>query len=259
MTKNAHDAGQSAIFSVAGGSHGLAENDTFLAVPKGWTAADKCLLLTVTSDNANSLPLEKYQVPHVASPSASSFNAATAADWPATGFPAGSLLLNFGQLRRMVFSIDVPEVGVNEPGFVVTTWTPQGIGTAELLNSGVVLLKALYGRDTNNDGVVDTYDTTAPTDNASWQRVRAVRLVMVARSGQREKSAVTTAEPTWNVGGGAAVSYLKYPGAPTTCAANAASCALPLPISHLPDWQLYRYKVFDTAIPLRNAMWSAEE
>ena len=36
-------------------------------------------------------------------------------------------------------------------------------------------------------------------------------------------------------------------------------CDLPLPISHLNDWKHYRYKVFDTAVQVRNLMWNAEE
>jgi type IV pilus assembly protein PilW len=115
--------------------------------------------------------------------------------------------------------------GVDGDTFDVVTWTPQGIGNAEQLNSGIVLLKALYGRDSNGDGVVDTYDTTAPVTNADWQKLLAVRVVMVARSGQREKDEVTAAEPTWDVGANVAVSYIAVPGGgATVCAAGAAGC-----------------------------------
>jgi len=81
--------------------------------------------------------------------------------------------------------------------------------------------------------------------------------VIVARSGQREKDIVTAAEPTWDIGSNVAASYIKTPGsAATVCAAGAGACQLPLPLSHLSDWQHYRYKVFDTAIPLRNMLWN---
>ena len=106
----------------------------------------------------------------------------------------------------MVFSVDGDT-------FEVDTWTPEGIGSAEKLNSGIVLLKALYGRDTDGNGTVDVYDTTTPPDNASWRNVLAVRMVMVARSGQRERDEVTTAEPTWNARRQRAVTYIAYPGA----------------------------------------------
>jgi type IV pilus assembly protein PilW len=84
-----------------------------------------------------------------------------------------------------------------------------------------------------------------------------MRVVLVARSGQRENDVVTTAEPTWDVGANVAVSYVAVPGgAATVCAAGAAACQVPLHVSHLSDWQHYRYKVFDTAIPLRNMLWN---
>jgi len=84
-------------------------------------------------------------------------------------------------------------------------------------------------------------------------------MALVARSGQRERDEVTAAEPTWSAAGGAAVTYNAYPGATTACAAGATTCDLPLPISHLSDWKHYRYKVFDTAVQVRNLMWNAEE
>ena len=97
-------------------------------------------------------------------------------------------------------------------------------------------MKALYGRDSNGDGVVDTYDTTLPVTNADWQKVMAVRVVMVARSGQREKDEVTAAEPTWDVGANVAVSYIAVPGGRHRLRAQAPRAAsVPLHVSHLND------------------------
>ncbi|HET7527697.1 MAG TPA: PilW family protein, partial [Burkholderiaceae bacterium] len=200
---------------VDGSSDGVKEGDTILAVPTNWDATTKCLLLTVKQDtSAPNTTLSRLNIPHVASPSASSWNNTTSADWPTGGFQAGALLLNFGNPRQMNFYVD----GDN---FKVDTWQ-QNIGGTESLNTGIVLLKALYGRDTDGNGTVDVYDTTTPATNADWRNVLSVRFVMVARSGQREKDEVTTAEPTWNAAGSAAVTYNKYPGATTTCAAGAA-------------------------------------
>ena len=233
-------------------SVGANEDDTILAIPMSWAADNTgCVLFTVKPDNsAIETQMLQAQIPRAPSGSASSWNAAASSVWPPNGFKQDDVLVNFGRMRRMVF-------GVNGDTFQVVTWTPQGIGNAEQLNSGIVLMKALYGRDNDGDGVVDTYDTTAPVTNADWQKVLAVRIVMVARSGQREKDEVTAAEPTWNVGANVAVSYVPVPGgAATVCAAGAAACEVPLPLSQLSDWKHYRYKVFDTAIPLRNMLWS---
>jgi len=246
--------------SGAGGSHGFSLDDTFAAIPADWKAkGNQCLLFTVAEDKLSpGTTLDKSHIPFVSSPSASSWNAAGNSHWPIDSgvarFPDKTLLVNFGAIRRMVF-------GVSAESFQVVTWTPKGIGNAERLNSGIVLMKALYGRDTSvpADGTVDVYDTTTPTTTDGWKNIVSVRLVMVARSGQRERVKVTTAAPTWNVGGGTAVSYQAYPGSPTVCAATAAACELPLPISQISDWEYYRYKVFDTAVPVRNLMWNTEE
>jgi type IV pilus assembly protein PilW len=257
MLRNSHQVADEKRFEVAGGTHGVKTGDSILAVPAGWTAASKCMFFTVAEDTTNpATQLNKQQIPHVAAPSASSWNNAADSDWPTGGFPDKSLIVNFGTFRRMEFGVSA------DNDYQVVTWTAQGVGAAERLNSGIVLLKALYGRDTSipADGTVDVYDTTTPTTNDGWNRVVTVRLVMVARSGQRERDVVTTAMPTWQVGGGAAVSYVASPGgAVTACAATDASCALPLDLSHVSEWQQYRYKVFETAVPLRNLMWNAEE
>jgi type IV pilus assembly protein PilW len=248
---------------VDGSSHGVKVGDTILAVPPNWSATTKCLLLTVKEDTAvidttlgrDSTSAQVTRIPHVPSPSASSWNATNSSDWPTGGFPAGSLIVNFGDPRRMDFT-------VSGDTFEVNTWTQAGTGVAsppEQLNAGIVLLKAMYGRDTDGNGTIDIYDNTSPANNTDWRNLLAVRFVIVARSGQREKDEVTTAEPIWNAAGAAAVTYDAYPGARTTCAAGAATCNLPLPISQLNDWKHYRYKVFDTAVQVRNLLWNAEE
>jgi type IV pilus assembly protein PilW len=255
LVKDTHLASDGTpAFTIESGTHGVKADDTILAVPSGWTAASKCMLFTVKEDNtAPATTLSKSTIPHVASPSASSWNAAPTSAWPAGGFPDKSLILNFGAIRWMNF-------GVSGDTFQVFTWTAAGIGAAEDLHSGIVLMKALYGRDTDANGTVDTYDTNTPTDNVGWRNVKAVRFVVVARSGQRERDEVTAAAPTWNVGAGAAVNYVGAPGdAATVCAATAATCELPLPLTHVSDWKHYRYKVFDTAVQVRNLMWNAEE
>lgn len=101
----------------------------------------------------------------------------------------------------------------------------------------ILLLKAQYGKDTNNDGSVDTYNTTTPAAN-EWIRILTVRLAVLARSAQPEipSSGVktdacdaTTVAPSWSGGN--------------------------FDLSGDPDWQCYRYRVFETTVPLRNMIW----
>lgn len=234
-------------------SAGIKLGDVMLSVPKSRGPNFPCTLFTVAEDTSSpATTLSTEYVPLVAG-AASSFNHAPASVWPPSGLVDGDYIVNLGQsARRMIF-------GVNGDNFQVQTWTQLGIGTVEQLQSGIVLLKALYGRDTDGDKVVDTYDTTTPTNTDEWRRVLAVRVVVVARSGQREKDIVTSTAPSWDLGANVSVSYVSVPGASASaCAASSASCTVTLPLNHVSDWQYYRYKVFDTLVPLRNLLWSLE-
>lgn len=114
-----------------------------------------------------------------------------------------------------------------------------GAGIWITIASNIVSLKAQYGRDTltptpppvgQSNYRMDTWDQTTPGTSCQWLRVPAARIAVLARANQYEKDAVTTAAnaPTW--------------------AGNAAS---PFDLSSNPDWQHYRYKVFETVVPLR--------
>lgn len=119
----------------------------------------------------------------------------------------------------------------------------------------VINLQAEYGMDdgvnngtvvhasyTANDKVVDNWSTATPANSAAWRQVIAVRLAIVARSGLREKPNRTTGlcdatsvTPTW---AGSATSPLVF-----TNDADGTS------------WRCYRYKVYETTVPLRNMLW----
>lgn len=118
----------------------------------------------------------------------------------------------------------------------------------------IVSMRVEYGLDTTAapmDGIVDGWAgtiaaATSPRGAAfnaacGLMRASAVRLALVARSSQPEKTLdwpaltrhVTTNVPTW----------LGSATAPFT---------LPDPNGTWPTWQDFRYKVFQTVIPLRN-------
>lgn len=113
----------------------------------------------------------------------------------------------------------------------------------------VVQLKAEYGKDDGvdngtvknavyaaDDDLVDGYSNVAPASAADWKRVKSIRLAIVARSAIAEKPSkaggacdTTTAAPTWAGG--------------------------KIDVSADPAWQCYRYRVFETVVPLRNLLW----
>ena len=67
----------------------------------------------------------------------------------------------------------------------------DNFGTPPAIADNIVQFKAQYGKDTNNDGIVDTWDTVTPAigsplgpgaDTAAWKQIIAIRLALVARS-----------------------------------------------------------------------------
>ena len=143
-----------------------------------------------------------------------------------------------------------------------TVWVP--------IAGNIVSMRAQYGQDiTNNepsitspntglmDGVVDIYSQTTPAntgaskDACDWLRIPTIRLALVARNTQFEKTAVTAAAPLWD-GSTAANNNPAWAGSTAGASAN------PIDLSQNPDgtananWQHYRYKVFQTTLPIRN-------
>ncbi len=110
----------------------------------------------------------------------------------------------------------------------VDNWLP--------LANNIVSLRAEYGMDTSSpmDAIVDSYSRSIPSPSVSfacsYARISAVRFVVVSRSNQYDKLAVTTTAPTW-MGN-------------TTINLTAIS-----------NWQHYRYLTFQTITPIRNISW----
>jgi len=105
---------------------------------------------------------------------------------------------------------------------------------------GIINLQAQYGTDANGNGMVDSgeWNTTIP---ANWSQLLAVRVALLARSQEYEKTAVTPNAPTW--GGGQQFAMTNVDGTPDTNPNDPN------------DWRHYRYRVYETVIPLRNVIW----
>lgn len=162
----------------------------------------------------------------------------TALDCPGKPVNAtGSFVVNLGRVVDRIYSVADGQLQVSELDTSTLTRTLRNI------QGGIVMVKAYYGHDTNGDGAVDTYNKTSPTTQAGWRNVLSARIVVVARSGQFEKEAVTSGKLQWRVGTAAATE-----GA-VSC--GSTSC-VELDLSAIPEWQHYRYRTFDTVVPLRN-------
>lgn len=170
------------------------------------------------------------------------------------GYTSGAMLFNLGAMINRTYSINAGS-NLQLADFQSATNTT----VTQSIVPNMVNLQAQYGFDTRigaqTDGRVDTWsDTMIDADSSGTignagdiQRIYAVRMALVARSGLKEKPAldgtcsVTTAtspnRPTWTEGD---IDVSKNPDG----TANS-------------DWQCYRYKVFETIVPLRNLLWRA--
>ena len=159
-----------------------------------------------------------------------------------TNYASGDSMLNLGNpiVRRYLIG--------NGKLRLAEGWFTAGAETTFDLVDGIVDMRALYGKDdgsvvgtTANDGIVDTYNNTTPATSAEWLQVLSVRMGMLARIGNYEKPSsgtecdATTAVPTWSGGTFSAISIAS--GSQDKC---------------------YRYRVFETTIPLRNLIWRPE-
>lgn len=102
----------------------------------------------------------------------------------------------------------------------------------------IVALRAEMGVDSDGDRKTDAWrerpcaGAACTATFSEWRGVKAVRLVVVARSAQFSKEEVTTTAPTWQ--GQTSIS-----------------------LGHLADWTHYRYGSVELVTPVRNiVLWS---
>jgi type IV pilus assembly protein PilW len=117
-----------------------------------------------------------------------------------------------------------------------------GTAGASVVVDGIVQLQAQYGWDINGDGAVTAAEWTnaQPVTSTDWSRILAIRVAVVSRSSQPERPDPSTGVCT------------------TTTVANQPKwTAGNIDVSADPNWQCYRYRVFETVVPLRNQIWFA--
>ncbi len=248
MVVKANHAATDTSFTV-NASTGTSLGDVMMAIPGTWSSTNGCTVFQVAASGVN--VLTTTVVPNA--PVSTSWNPATTASlMPSGGYPTDtSYLVNLGNIALREYTISSGNLVMRELQ-TNGTW-----GADQVLASGIVTMRVMYGKDTSSpkDGVVDQFDTTTPTTADDWSRVLAVRIAVVARSETREKDSVTIADPVWDVGTATTVS-----GTAACSSGSSRKClTLTLPKVNTTDteWQHYRYKVYDTVVPLRNVLWSA--
>jgi len=147
----------------------------------------------------------------------------------------GGALFNLGPTPRFV-AYRIKDRNLQMCDYMVNNCSSDAASNWAVVASNVVNLRAQYGEDAaaagSMSGTVGVFNQSTPSSMCDWVRMRAVRLALVARSAQLEKDAVTAAAPPWAGSAGAAID-----------------------LSDDGSWQNYRYKVFETVVPLRNMAW----
>lgn len=253
------DYGSGASLTVDRMPYGFARGDVIVVAPEN-VGSGKCALAQLSSNASQNDPTKTQQVQF-----------ATASD---LRFNSGSLGVSFSGSASRLFDLG-PGAALSfhrwsvANGYLQMSATDVGGAGAKAASvaDNIVSIKAQYGFDTRATAsflpgsgmVVGQWSSTmidADGDGTAggagdYGRIAAVRLAVVARSkaadapGAGGSCRATTAFPTVfasGVGGSAAAA-----AAPVTV--NVAVSG------DTRDWRCYRYRVFETIVPLRNAGW----
>ncbi len=152
--------------------------------------------------------------------------------WPA--YVTGDKVMKIGQMISRSYTVNA-----NNELAVSDSTAPLAFTTASLA-SDIVMLKAQYGIANADSQTVNAW--VSATAASGWnvltpallKRIKAVRVVIVARSAKMEAPGTTTVAP------------VAWP--------DAASPLIDL--SANPDWQRYRYRTYQLVIPIRNVIWA---
>ena len=156
----------------------------------------------------------------------------------APAYTIGDIVLNLSNLNHQRYSVQCNQLTVVDP---IVTAAPYTCANTQPLVDQIVNVQARYGVApagslTVNNWVEPTGVWAANTLTAAQiGRILAVRVAVLARSPQMEKEAV---EASCNGGSG---SIALWAGGPAIALSG--------------DECKYRYKVFETVVPIRNSIW----
>lgn len=260
---------------------GMAPGHLMVVAPPAWDPADNTTWCTLfpagTISTATTLPVNGISATPVSDEQKAEFGGFGPEVFPAAGYPLESTVVNLGTVP------DLREYRVANNTLQMRRLLTTGAwGDWQTMAPGVVRMVALYGVDDTvpADGRVDRYTTTSPANADGWSRVLTMRVAVVARSAQFERpitesvsntvTRVTTAAPRWLLGHRS----IPVEGA-TPCSVTknedeedveSDQACMSLSVGATPadgtptppdqDWRNYRYKIFDTVVPLRNQVWS---
>jgi len=154
-----------------------------------------------------------------------------------TNAGSGSNLACLGSWTEVTYAV-APDATVAGASNLTRTTRVNGavVDNAKPVVAGIVNLQVQYGVSSTatSNQVTSWVDasggTWAAPSVANRNRIKAIRLVVVARNSKKEQDNVTSSALTWSGG--------------------------TIDLSADASWQKYRYRTFETIIPLRNVVWA---
>ena len=219
---------------------GFADGDLVLAVN---SSTGNCTLMLITQVQGAALKLQHNPGATTTYNPPASFQNTNG--WP--GYAAGASIFKLGQLISHAYTVN------SSHQLTLTDNSSPTASPTFVLAADIVHLKAQYGianvgsQDVNawvSATAASTWDTL---DSAKVKRIKAIRLAIVARSSKREGTNVTSV--CTNISGGVNNGPCAWPDTATD----------PAPLIDLSadaDWQKYRYRVYQTIVPIRNVIWA---
>ena len=250
----------SAVLTATTGN-GVKVDDILLLATPGSTQPCSRVAVTGTHPQANGVDLIHNSGTSVYNPPGGSNI------FPASGYGTSpqSVVFNMGTMVQNQYQVLFPCSSLVAKNLLTVTGAPGCTNTSSITNAtpisgNIVNIQAQYGIAAPPAGTQQVYcwvnaTTTggagcSPSDGNDWTptglvanpanvaRIKAIRVAVVARSSLMERpnslgNCITTTV--------APVSWLGGPAIDLTAD---------------PNWQCYRYKVYETVIPLRNILWA---
>jgi type IV pilus assembly protein PilW len=214
------------------------QSGDFILLPDGYGTCSLMKNTTNPAATATTLTLQNVMNP-----------AGDTAQTPATAptYPSGTSVIDIGQ----------PQTGLTNPSFTSVSYSIVSNNLQQTINdntgnvatnviaSNIINMQVQYGvANANSNSVACWTDATGSAcSGTNWaspaladvKRIKAIRVAIVARSAQKASVACGTA---------------------TTAPASWADVTA-IPPSGIADWGsgCYRYKVYQTIIPIRNVIW----
>lgn len=218
---------------------GFADGDVVVAVD---SSTGHCTVMLVTQVQSAALKLQHNPGSTTTYNPTVSFQ--TANSWPA--YSSGTKIFKVGQLISHVYTVNASNQ------LILTDFSTPAASSTAILAPDIVKLKAQYGiANVGSQDVTQWVSARAATgwdtlDAAKVKRIKAIRLVIVARSSKLEGTNVS----------GTCTNNAGVNNGPCAWSDSAADPAPLINLSSTADWQKYRYRVYQTIIPVRNVIWA---